>query len=178
VPFYPEAQVEGTDVFNGDSATRNGRYHSVICFEAGDFDIPEEIIPDPPNPKWTRDPDSLVLLENDTWIRGYSDLDGDGFTETETAHLKLNCTLNYDRTEYICVIEESWGWKRNKDEICPYENEPQFTSAPVTTATEDVGYIYDITTSDLDVGDTLEITGTILPIPTWLFLDDNGDGTA
>ena len=52
---------------------------------------------------------------------------------------------------------------------------PAFSSSPVTSATEDVSYIYSITTTDADIGDTRVITA--LSIPGWLTLTDNGDGT-
>jgi hypothetical protein len=53
---------------------------------------------------------------------------------------------------------------------------PAFTSSAVTAATEDSAYSYAITTSDVDVGDSLTITAPTLP--AWLTLTDNGDGTA
>jgi parallel beta-helix repeat protein len=58
----------------------------------------------------------------------------------------------------------------------PVNYAPQFTSTPVTTATEDAAYSYDISTSDPDVGDTLTITAPTLP--SWLILTDNTNGTA
>jgi LPXTG-site transpeptidase (sortase) family protein len=53
---------------------------------------------------------------------------------------------------------------------------PSFTSAAVTTATEDTLYTYSITTNDSDLGDALAITAPTLP--AWLSLTDNGNGTA
>ncbi|MTI20625.1 adhesin, partial [Fulvivirga sp. RKSG066] len=53
---------------------------------------------------------------------------------------------------------------------------PQFTSTPVTAVDEDDLYTYNVTTSDPDVGDVLEIQELVLP--NWLTLTDNGDGTA
>ena len=53
---------------------------------------------------------------------------------------------------------------------------PFFTSTPVEDAVEDVEYIYAITAEDLDVGDELTITGPT--VPTWLTLEDHGDGSA
>jgi hypothetical protein len=58
----------------------------------------------------------------------------------------------------------------------PANNEPTFTSTAITDATEGTTYTYDITTSDDDTGDTLEISAPTLP--GWLALNDNGDGTA
>jgi len=53
---------------------------------------------------------------------------------------------------------------------------PQFTSTPITTATEGALYTYGITASDPDAGDILTITADTLP--AWLNLVDNGAGTA
>ncbi len=53
---------------------------------------------------------------------------------------------------------------------------PEFTSTPITDATEDVLYTYNVTATDEDPDDDLDIIGTTLPI--WLTLTDNGDGTA
>jgi len=53
---------------------------------------------------------------------------------------------------------------------------PQFTSTPVTGATEGQAYTYAITASDADAEDTLSITAPTKP--AWLTLSDHGDGTA
>ncbi len=53
---------------------------------------------------------------------------------------------------------------------------PTFTSTPVTAATQDVLYTYNVATQDIDVGDTRTITST--QKPAWLALTDNGNGTA
>ena len=53
---------------------------------------------------------------------------------------------------------------------------PMFTSTPITVATEDNIYTYNITSSDPDVGDTRMLSATT-PLPSWLVLTDNGDGT-
>ncbi|MTI20255.1 tandem-95 repeat protein, partial [Fulvivirga sp. RKSG066] len=52
---------------------------------------------------------------------------------------------------------------------------PSFTSSPVTSVNEDTAYSYNISTTDPDAGDVLEITA--LSKPGWLSLVDNGDGT-
>jgi hypothetical protein len=54
---------------------------------------------------------------------------------------------------------------------------PEFTSTPVTAATDAVAYTYSVTASDANAGDTLAITA-VTTLPTWLTLTDNGDGTA
>ncbi|MEZ4945872.1 MAG: putative Ig domain-containing protein [Cyclobacteriaceae bacterium] len=53
---------------------------------------------------------------------------------------------------------------------------PSFTSTPITGVDEDEPYVYNITTTDPDVGDTRTIEA--LSIPAWLILTDNGDGSA
>ena len=60
--------------------------------------------------------------------------------------------------------------------IADVNNAPAFTSTPVTAATEDAAYSYAITAGDADAGDSLGIT--VGPLPGWLTLTDNGDGTA
>ncbi|MHA1288601.1 MAG: InlB B-repeat-containing protein, partial [Candidatus Thorarchaeota archaeon] len=57
-----------------------------------------------------------------------------------------------------------------------FNNKPSFTSTPVTGATQDELYTYNITATDPDDGDTLEITATTKP--AWLTFTDHGDGTA
>ncbi len=56
------------------------------------------------------------------------------------------------------------------------DDAPVFTSTPVTTATQDVAYRYNITARDPD-GDAITITASI-PLPGWLRLTDNNNGTA
>jgi len=53
---------------------------------------------------------------------------------------------------------------------------PAFTSSPITLATEDEPYLYNIAVTDPDVGDVLDIEALV--IPGWLNFVDNGDGSA
>ncbi|MEQ8464997.1 DUF4347 domain-containing protein [Coleofasciculus sp. E1-EBD-02] len=57
-----------------------------------------------------------------------------------------------------------------------FNSAPNFTSTEITGVDEDNSYLYNITTSDADSGDTLTINATALP--GWLNFTDNGDGTA
>ena len=59
--------------------------------------------------------------------------------------------------------------------VNPVNDNPVFTSSPVTTGTEMVLYTYNITATDAD-GDPL--TFSAVSIPAWLNLVDNGNGTA
>ena len=52
---------------------------------------------------------------------------------------------------------------------------PEFTSQPITTATQNVEYVYEITCTDAN-NDQLTIEAT--NAPSWATLVDNGDGTA
>ena len=53
---------------------------------------------------------------------------------------------------------------------------PEFTSSPVTTAKENNLYLYNISTTDPDIGDVRAITAPNLP--GWLSITDNGNGSA
>ncbi|MDH3427933.1 MAG: FG-GAP-like repeat-containing protein, partial [Gemmatimonadota bacterium] len=57
------------------------------------------------------------------------------------------------------------------------EDAPEFTSVPVTTASESLAYTYNITAEDGD-GDAITIDANPDPVPAWLVLTDNLDGTA
>ncbi|ASJ70624.1 tandem-95 repeat protein [Granulosicoccus antarcticus] len=59
--------------------------------------------------------------------------------------------------------------------VNPVNDVPTFESVPLTSATEDAVYNYNITTIDGD-GNPLKITATTLP--DWLTLTDNENGTA
>lgn len=131
-PFYPDVEISMDGALN-DSVSKNGRYQMLLSFD--DSLLIELImnsgaeIPDPPNPQWTLDPEHpVVILEMFVRIRGFSDFDDKIIgTETETAHVAGPCTLNYDGTDYTCVTEEEWNWKKNNPvcPYCPYEGEEE-----------------------------------------------------
>ncbi|GAA0894041.1 hypothetical protein GCM10009122_37210 [Fulvivirga kasyanovii] len=54
---------------------------------------------------------------------------------------------------------------------------PEFTSPPVLSARQSVTYTYNISTSDVDAGDSRSIVSTTA-LPAWLSLTDNGNGSA
>ena len=56
--------------------------------------------------------------------------------------------------------------------VTDVNEEPVFTSIPITTATVDQAYAYSITTFDQDNGDSLTLSSSTLP--SWLSLTDNG----
>ena len=55
-------------------------------------------------------------------------------------------------------------------------DDPFFTSTAVTLVDALSSYSYDVSAEDIDIGDTLVLSGSTMP--SWLTLDDNGDGTA
>lgn len=60
--------------------------------------------------------------------------------------------------------------------VLPINDEPVFTSTPLTKGQPGTTYTYDIVCKDADPDDQLTIEAT--EIPTWLTLEDNGNGTA
>lgn len=60
--------------------------------------------------------------------------------------------------------------------VNPVNDAPTFTSTAIISIDEDALYSYNITTNDIDAGDSLTITAKDLP--AWLNLTDNGKGTA
>ena len=99
-----------------------------------------------------------------------TDLDNDilTFTPVTNAHGSDVITLTLTDTGGLAATQDIVVT------LTEVNDPPIFTSTPVTTATEDTVYTYNVTATDVDVGDTLSITGT----PAWLSLTDNGDGTA
>ncbi len=87
---------------------------------------------------------------------------------------------NWNGTESITyVVADNGGLFSNEATIqitISADNDgPVFTSSPLTTATEDSPYTYNITATDVD---GQPINFAIATNPGWLSLDDNGDGTA
>ena len=123
--FYPDAEVTGEQAASG-SITKNGKFHSEICFTDDELyaGIDEALIPLPPNPQWTLDLEGhyVRVYKMYVTIRGYSDFDGDigHVTETETSHLAGTCTLNEKKGTYECGTEHFWNYK-NSDPDCPFE---------------------------------------------------------
>ena len=54
---------------------------------------------------------------------------------------------------------------------------PTIDSSAISTVEEDALYEYQVTASDIDNGDSLTINSST-PLPSWLILSDNGDGSA
>jgi hypothetical protein len=118
-PFYPDLQV-AVEQDLSEPVSKNGKYETTIIFEDSYLYFKlEDYLPPPPNPQWTPDVDNVDVIEMDVYIRGYSDLDDDGFVDDETAYLKANCILSEDGTAYECVTLETWGYKQ-KSQINPY----------------------------------------------------------
>ncbi|MGK7393732.1 MAG: MBG domain-containing protein [Candidatus Cyclobacteriaceae bacterium M3_2C_046] len=90
---------------------------------------------------------------------------------TEVGSYEVEATINdqnyFGTTSGILEIIEV-----NIDENDP----PSFTSSPLRQIEEGKEYIYQIETSDPDQGDTRSIN-SVNPLPNWLSLTDNGDGS-
>jgi gliding motility-associated-like protein len=61
--------------------------------------------------------------------------------------------------------------------VTPVQDTPFFTSSAVTEVLQDEEYQYLISVEDYDMEDSLSITN-IISLPSWLNLNDNGNGTA
>jgi hypothetical protein len=77
------------------------------------------------------------------------------------------------------TAEDSYGDRTNFEVKMLINTTPEFTSTPVTDATVGEPFSYTIAVNDPDLayGDALTILASI-PLPGWLTLTDNGDGTA
>ena len=64
-----------------------------------------------------------------------------------------NVTLNVEDVAGAAVVDQVFTI--NVDNA---NDPPSFTSSPVLLATEDQGYLYNITTTDPDIGDNLTIS--------------------
>ncbi|SMG41662.1 gliding motility-associated C-terminal domain-containing protein/Por secretion system C-terminal sorting domain-containing protein, partial [Marivirga sericea] len=62
-------------------------------------------------------------------------------------------------------------------ELTQVQDVPFFTSSPITEVLQDQEYQYLVTADDYDIEDALSIS-SIISLPSWLNLNDNGDGTA
>ncbi|MEM7220843.1 MAG: cadherin domain-containing protein [Pseudomonadota bacterium] len=118
--------------------------------------------------------DWAITAGNDDAIFTIDPVSG-GIRVTDTS------ALNFEsRDQYVLTIQVSDGLNVSTGtitiDITDVNETPTFTSTPVVGGTQDLPYVYSITTDDVD-GDPL----TIVPsgsLPSWLTLTDNGDGTA
>lgn len=96
------------------------------------------------------------------------DIDGDGDIDVVVGNQPVTDVPGRDRVYLNNGTAEPFAGVVN--------SAPEFTSTPVTDATEGAGYTYNVTATDQDSGATLTITAPT--VPAWLTLTDNGDGTA
>jgi len=123
----------------------------------------------------TNDPDGDSLTITSTSLPSWLD-----FTDNGDNTARLNGTAtNNEIGEFDVVLQVTDGENVASQSftimVKNVNDAPTFTSSPLTTATQDAVYTYQITTEDSD-GDLVTITATELP--AWLVLNDNGDGTA
>ena len=190
VTYTPDPNFNGTDAFNYTVSDGNsGTDTATVNVTVNAVNDNPSFTTTPPNPT------SLNINEGDSFTYNAEAIDpdvGDTLTFTGsnvptwltftdngggTALLTGAATTN-EVGEHVVVLEVSDG---SEDDIQFFtirvNGKPEFTSSPITTATESVNYNYDITTNDPDnVGGELTITAPTLP--SWLTLTDNSDGTA
>ncbi|MGB3514180.1 MAG: DUF4347 domain-containing protein, partial [Microcoleaceae cyanobacterium] len=128
----------------------------------------------------TIDPDT-----NDSFtyalVAGEGDADNNLF-EISDDQLNATTNLDFEETNTFTIrvqTTDSGGATFERQfsiNLLDVNEAPNFTSAPITSATVDTPYSYDIATSDPDTGDILEIS--ISNLPNWLDFSDNGNGTA
>lgn len=84
----------------------------------------------------------------------------------------------YNRTLTATEIQKMYNDGKAGLAYCqPGNYAPLFKTSPITVATEDVEYEYEMITDDIDAGDDLTITK--VTAPEWMTaFTDNGDGTA
>lgn len=104
--------------------------------------------------------------------------DGVELKRTNDNELVLENLSTADAGIYTCQVTNSGapGLTLNSRPVALLLNAiPKITSTPVTEATKDTPYVYNITATDAD-GDVLTFSASTLP--SWLTLTDHGDGTA
>lgn len=61
--------------------------------------------------------------------------------------------------------------------VAPVQDDPKFTSSPITEVNQGELYTYEIVAADVDQGDELTIS-SFYSLPSWLTLSNTGNGTA
>jgi len=114
-------------------------------------------------------------------VSGEGDGDNDKFAIVEN-QLQTKQEFNFETDASYSIrvkTDDGNGGTFEKPFIISINNlneSPSFASIPETEAIEGETYIYNISVSDPDLGDELNISGVSLP--QWLSLTDSGDGTA
>lgn len=110
--------------------------------------------------------------EHQTRELAAGDIDNDGDIDI----IAGNQPLDLDKDGVIDVPGRDRVYLNNGTEA-PFTNAeiPSFTSTPVTEATVDVAYVYDVTATDPE---SEPVTIAAPTLPAWLTFTDNGDGTA
>ncbi|MBR8538062.1 tandem-95 repeat protein, partial [Carboxylicivirga sediminis] len=199
VTFTPNANWNGTESITYVVADNNGLFSNQATIE-----ITITAVNDAPtafndsNSGLEDNPVSVNVTSNDSDIDGtiniasvdlnpslanrqttYSSTNGE-WTVDNSGIVTFTPNTNWNGTESITyVVADNGGLFSNQATIqitISADNDgPVFTSSPVTTATEDALYTYNITATDVD---GQPINFAITTNPGWLSLDDNGDGTA
>ena len=161
--------------------TKNGTEDFVVDFTRTDFtshfsDIDGDALVDV---RVDTLPGGGVLTLNNTPVTA-----GQIIPQSQLGNLKFAPTLNFNGiTSFDWNASDGAFYALEPAQvnivIAAVNDPPQFTSTPVTVATQNILYEYAITTTDPDIpipGDVLIISATVLP--SWLNLIDTGQGTA
>ena len=120
------------------------------------------------------DHDELRAIQDAGPASGTLVLDADGsFVYTPTLHFNGVVTFTYHANDGIADSNTATVTIT----VTPLNDAPTFTSTPVTAATEEITYTYNVTIADVDNAVT-DLTIAAPTRPGWLTLTDNGDGTA
>ncbi len=111
-----------------------------------------------PLPSW------LSLTDNGDGTGTLSGTPGSGDVGSHSVTLQMEDSGGLTDTQSFTIV------------VSLTNSAPSFTTSGGTVATCGSAYIYNIATDDPDAGDTRTITATT-PLPSWLSLTDNGDGT-
>jgi VCBS repeat-containing protein len=110
----------------------------------------------------------VVVLPGD----GYA-VSGDATTITPTLNLNGKLTVPVQVTDGIDLSDQA----NIEVEVLPVNDPPIFISLPSTSAVEDQSYLSTVVVQDVDIGDQIRLTASILP--SWITsFDDNFNGTA
>ncbi|MCX6256625.1 MAG: putative Ig domain-containing protein, partial [Bacteroidia bacterium] len=114
----------------------------------------------------------LVQVSADTWNSNLNDPLPGGFG---VQYSDYTFTITSPDTIYFACQNHVFIGMKGRIIVNIPNTPPQFTSTPVLTGTQGVSYLYNITCTDPDAGNTLTITCPTLP--SWLSFTSSG-GTA
>jgi hypothetical protein len=125
-------------------------------------------------PTYDRDANNLTVTLPTAPATGQVQLQGSSGDFTYTPPLNYHGIVQF--TYDVSDGSATSGPYDVEVEVVPVNDAPAFTTTPTTTVQEDQSYTYALEATDPDVGQSLSLTAAL--IPSWLTLQDHGDGTA